>query len=118
MTLELLNKIYEENNIPKDTQLLSDSGWECSATDMDGVFYSAKNKEVVITQGSEWDIAKGYDHPHCEDYILVYVDDDSIDTYVDMDKKGIFNMWVDKRNYNYSDSLRRRIDERKANDNQ
>ena len=42
MTFELLCKIIEENNIPKNVKLLSDSGWECSATDMERIdIYSA-----------------------------------------------------------------------------
>ena len=39
MTLDILNKVIKENNIPKDVHLLSDSGWECDPTEMDGIFY-------------------------------------------------------------------------------
>ena len=34
--LELINK----HNIPDDVLIQSDSGWECDATDMDGVYYN------------------------------------------------------------------------------
>lgn len=57
MTLELLNKIIEEHNIPKTVRLLSDSGWECSETEMDGVFYNRNENKLVITQDGSY-----YDH--------------------------------------------------------
>lgn len=50
MTFELLNKIVEENNIPKDVKMMSDSGWECSETEMDGVYYNKEKNELVFTQ--------------------------------------------------------------------
>ena len=50
MTFGALIKIFEENNIPNDVVLLSDSGWECSETDMDGVYYSPEKNIVVFTQ--------------------------------------------------------------------
>ena len=56
MTFELLNNIIEEHNIPKSVHLLSDSGWECEESDMDGVFYNRNKNELVITQrGSYYD---------------------------------------------------------------
>ena len=36
---ELIN-IFKQNNIPNDAILMSDSGWECCATDMDGIYYN------------------------------------------------------------------------------
>lgn len=50
MTLELLNKIVDENNIPKNVKLMSDSGWECDETNMDGIFYSEKENTLIFTQ--------------------------------------------------------------------
>ena len=50
MTIEKLNRILKENNIPKDAVLMSDSGWECCATDTDGVYYNAEDNIVVLTQ--------------------------------------------------------------------
>ena len=44
--LELINK----HNIPDDVLLRSDSGWECDATDMDGVYYNRKLNVIVFTQ--------------------------------------------------------------------
>ena len=40
---ELFN-IFKQNNIPNDAILMSDSGWECSASDMDGVYYNKLKK--------------------------------------------------------------------------
>lgn len=58
ITFELLKKIIEEYNIPKTVHLLSDSGWECSETEMDGVFYNRNENKLVITQdGSYYDRA-------------------------------------------------------------
>lgn len=50
MTFAELNKIIEENHIPHDVKLMSDSGWECSATDMNGVYYNRERNEIVFTQ--------------------------------------------------------------------
>ena len=50
MTFEILKKIIEKHNIPEDVELLSDSGWECSETDMDGVWYNEKRNEIIFTQ--------------------------------------------------------------------
>ena len=49
MTFELLTEIIKENNIPSNVELLSDSGWECCATDMDGVYYNKLENTVVFT---------------------------------------------------------------------
>ena len=39
--------------VPDDATLMSNSGWECDPTDMDGVWYSAELNEVHFTQGHE-----------------------------------------------------------------
>ena len=52
MTFAKLNKIIEENHIPHDVKLMSDSGWECDATDMDGIFYNREKNEIVFTQST------------------------------------------------------------------
>ena len=51
MTFEQLQKIISDNNIPHDVKLLSDSGWECGFTDMDGVFYNRKENHIIFTTG-------------------------------------------------------------------
>ena len=50
MTVKELNRILTANNIPEDALLMSDSGWECGATDMDGVYYNSKENIIVFTQ--------------------------------------------------------------------
>lgn len=90
MTLELLNKIYEENNIPKDALLMSDSGWECSASDMDGVFYSKEHNTVFITQGGWSDVARGYNHDP-GDCVLIYVPDNALNGFVNMYTMGLLD---------------------------
>jgi hypothetical protein len=50
MTIKKLRQIIEENNIPEDATLMSDSGWECCATDMDCVYYSKIDNIIVFTQ--------------------------------------------------------------------
>lgn len=50
MTIAKLKRILKENNIPEDATLMSDSGWECCASDMDGIYYRAEDNTVVFTQ--------------------------------------------------------------------
>lgn len=50
MTFEKLQKIIKENNIPSNVILMSDSGWECWESDMDGVFYNKKSNKIIFTQ--------------------------------------------------------------------
>lgn len=52
MTLQKLNELCREQNIPKDVRLLSDSGWECGETEMDGVYYCEQSNVIVFTPGS------------------------------------------------------------------
>lgn len=53
MTIGEFTKVIKANNIPDDVTMLSDSGWECSATDMDGIYYNAEEKEIVFTQSGD-----------------------------------------------------------------
>ena len=55
MTVELFKKILKDNNIPDDCVLMSDSGWECDATNMNGVYYHPTRNEIVFTQGGDGD---------------------------------------------------------------
>ena len=50
MTLAELNEICRQNNIQDDVTLLSDSGWECCETEMNGVWYSEIDNMIVFTQ--------------------------------------------------------------------
>ena len=79
MNFGKLKEILEKNNIPDNAILLSDSGWECDATDMDGIYYNKEKNIVVFTQGDdnynpknhrEWplDYHKGYEVLYIEEY--------------------------------------------------
>lgn len=50
MTFEKLHQIIEENNIPHDVELQSDSGWECYETEMYGVYYDTEENRLIFTQ--------------------------------------------------------------------
>jgi hypothetical protein len=50
MTFTELSKIIKDNNIPEDVRLMSDSGWECGETDMDGVYYNDALNIIIFTQ--------------------------------------------------------------------
>lgn len=62
MTVKLLKEIFTKYNIPEDVVLMSDSMWECDATEMDGVYYNQKTKTIVFTQKKEekYDIDPDY----------------------------------------------------------
>lgn len=68
MTFAILKELIEKNNIPEDVRLTSDSGWECDATDMDGVYYSESRNEIVFTQeGGSFDRVR-----KDEDFVMIY----------------------------------------------
>lgn len=64
MTYELLTKIIEENHIPKNVKLMSDSGWECSETAMDGIYYNKEENTLIFTQEGDkydgWHLKEGW----------------------------------------------------------
>lgn len=53
MTFVTLKKIIADNDIPDEVHLMSDSGWECDATEMNGVYYDKFKKLIVFTQEGE-----------------------------------------------------------------
>ena len=53
MTFGQLHKIIVDNDIPDEVHLMSDSGWECDATEMNGVYYDKFKKLIVFTQEGE-----------------------------------------------------------------
>jgi hypothetical protein len=56
MTFKKLKQVIEKHNIPEGVHLLSDSGWECFATEMDGVYYNECKNVIVFTQvGDKYD---------------------------------------------------------------
>lgn len=54
LTFEKLSNIIEKYNIPKDVHLMSDSGWECNATEMNGILYNEKENIIVFKQDTEY----------------------------------------------------------------
>lgn len=50
MTFERLSNLINKYNIPKNVHLLSDSGWECDATEMCGVYYNEEQNVIIFTQ--------------------------------------------------------------------
>lgn len=56
MTIGEFAKIIKAHNIPDDVTMLSDSGWECGPTDMEGIYYNERSKKLVFTQtGNEYE---------------------------------------------------------------
>ena len=60
MTFDILQKIIKKNNIPRNVHLTSDSGWECNATEMDGIYYNQSINEIVFTQEGSLTIGKNF----------------------------------------------------------
>ena len=52
--IELVNKY----NIPVDCDLMSDSGWECDSTDIDGFIYLPKQNKLIGYQHSSETLLK------------------------------------------------------------
>ena len=50
MTFLELEKFMKDYNIPKDVKLMSNSGWECDATEIDGVYYCKEENVIHFTQ--------------------------------------------------------------------
>lgn len=79
MTFEILKKVIEKNNIPENVRLRQDCGWECSATELNGVWYNAERNEIQFTQSgkTEFDDEDEFsDRPGEQgSWILLYYDD-------------------------------------------
>lgn len=71
MTMEFLEWIIEEYNIPKDVHFMSDSGWECDPTEMNGVFYNRQSNTIIFTQSGTSD--RGYEKS--EEWEILYAPD-------------------------------------------
>lgn len=46
--------------VPKDARVTSDSGWECSETDVFEVWYSGSLNEVRLTQRGYYGYVEGF----------------------------------------------------------
>jgi hypothetical protein len=53
MTYKNLNEIIRKNNIPEDVEIYSNSGWECGATPVEGIYYSPSKNEIHLVYGQE-----------------------------------------------------------------
>lgn len=93
MTTEKLLSLLQ--NVPKNATLLSDSGWECGPTDMDGIYYNKEKNEIIFTQGGWYDISY-----HLEEKCLYCsaLDDSSEDEKdrIKQDLKEIRNCYLDE----------------------
>ena len=67
MTYEQLKNIIEKNNIPEDVHLMSNSGWECCATEMDGVLWIPTYNEIHFTQDTKFYTDAPYHWPYKKD---------------------------------------------------
>lgn len=67
MTYEQLKNIIEKNNIPEDVHLMSNSGWECCATEMDGVLWNPTYNEIHFTQDTDYYTEGPYNRPYKKD---------------------------------------------------
>lgn len=88
MTLGQLNKIMTEHNIPEDATLMSDSGWECSATYMDGIYYNPTKNIVVFTQSA----SSHESYHHDSTWKLVYQRPEDWEEQLRLVKKGVYEM--------------------------
>lgn len=61
MTFNKVNEILKEAGVPGDAKFMSNSRWECCATDMDGIYYSKEENTVIFTQGSKYEDGCDYD---------------------------------------------------------
>lgn len=71
MKLKELYEIIKKNSIPEDAILRSDSGWECGATDMDGIYYNKKENIIVFTQEFDEFDKDYYNNP---EWIMLKID--------------------------------------------
>jgi hypothetical protein len=74
MTYKLLKAILEENKIPNNVRIMSDSGWECCETDTDGIWFCKEKNLIVLTQGFEKSYQAG-EEIHKGEYICLWNED-------------------------------------------
>lgn len=68
MTFDLLQHIIVKNNIPMDVKLMSDSGWECNATDMNAIYYNEEKNLIIFTQTTD----ELNDYNDSDDWMCIY----------------------------------------------
>lgn len=60
MTYGELKYILDKNHIQDNTRFLSNSGWECDETEMNGIYYNPDKEEVWFTEGRWFSEIKEY----------------------------------------------------------
>ena len=75
MTMELLQQILKENYIPPNVHFMSDSGWECDPTEMDGVYYNIRSNTIIFTHGHgsdrEYEQSEEWEILYCPELIKI-----------------------------------------------
>ena len=63
MTHEKMTEIRDRNGVPGNARLMSNSGWELGATDMDGIIWNPEENVIHFVQMAalEVDGVDGYD---------------------------------------------------------
>lgn len=61
MTFKRLSDIIKEHDIPENVRLMSDSGWECNETEMNGIWYNPELNTIIFTQGNYCEHDNWYD---------------------------------------------------------
>lgn len=69
---DFLNAL-KEHNIPEDVKILSNSGWECGATDIEAIYYNKEKNSITLVQGDTM-----YLRNHIGEY-LIYIDEKVVD---------------------------------------
>ena len=50
MTLEKMKEIMDRNGVPGNARLMSNSGWELGATDMNGILWNPEENVIHFVQ--------------------------------------------------------------------
>jgi len=69
MTFFELKWLIEKNNIPENVAIMSNSGWECGATDVDAIYYSSSKNEIHLVQN-----VYGHESNYNEDMLRSFED--------------------------------------------
>lgn len=68
MTIGKVLEVMNAYIIPLNVHIMSDSGWECNETEMNGIWYNRKTNTMIFTQdGGEWD-----SYAEEKDWVCVY----------------------------------------------
>lgn len=71
MTFKELQALIENNNIPHNVKLLSDSGWECSPTDIEVGYYNKKANHLIFTRLYRDIPTSSYNYEKDDNYIRI-----------------------------------------------